>query len=194
MAETSVVETGPVYHTADMVRALIREDRHWPRYELVHGELLVTPAPRAAHQDVVARLAHALMGYIERARPPLHVYLSPADVSWGSDTLVQPDVFVVPIEEAREARARSWPAVHTLVLVAEVLSASTAKHDRFTKRRLYQERGVALYWIIDIDAGIVEIWAPEAQFPEYERERLVWHPAGAAEPFTLPLAELFRPI
>jgi Uma2 family endonuclease len=194
MAETSVVETGPVYHTADMVRALIREDRHWPRYELVHGELLVTPAPRAGHQDVVSYLARMLGNYIERVRPPVHVYTSPADVSWDGDTLVQPDVFVVPVAEAREARVDSWRSVRTLVLVAEVLSPSTAKHDRFTKRRLYQERGVALYWIIDIDAGIVEIWAPEAQFPEYERERLVWHPAGAAEPFTLALVELFRPI
>ena len=50
----------PLYHTAEMVRALIDETRHWPRYETVYGELLVTPAPRLWHQEVVARLLVAL--------------------------------------------------------------------------------------------------------------------------------------
>ena len=43
----------PVYYTADMVRALPDDGN---RYETVHGELLVTPAPRAWHQEVLVRL------------------------------------------------------------------------------------------------------------------------------------------
>src|SRR5207244_5580187 len=82
----------PIYYTADMVRAMPDDGN---RYEVVYGELLVTPAPRPWHQVVVQRLIVALAGYLERE--PLGLVLSsPADISWGPDVLVQPDVFVVP--------------------------------------------------------------------------------------------------
>jgi Uma2 family endonuclease len=73
----------------------------------------------------------------------------------------------------------------------EVLSPSTARADRFTKRRLYQAQGVGTYWIVDADAGTVEVWTPEAAFPVGERERVTWHPTGAGEPLVIELAELF---
>jgi len=79
-----------------------------------------------------------------------------------------------------------------LLLAAEVLSPSNARHDRFTKRRLYQAERVPLYWIVDADDHSVEIWTPDAHFPHTERESITWRPAGAAEPFTLRLADLFR--
>ena len=47
----------PLYYTADMVRDLIDENRPWPRYELVYGDLLVSPAPRPLHQLIVGHLA-----------------------------------------------------------------------------------------------------------------------------------------
>jgi len=51
-----------------------------------------------------------------------------------------------------------------------------------------------LYWIVDGDEQRVEVWTPDAEFPTIERQRLVWHPAGAGQPFTLELADLFRPV
>jgi Uma2 family endonuclease len=81
-----------------------------------------------------------------------------------------------------------------LLLVAEVLSPSTPRHDRFTKRRRYQEARVPVYWIIDGEARQVEVWAPDDAFPRIESDRLAWHPERAAAPFTLSLEELFRPI
>ena len=57
----------------------------------------------------------------------------------GGDTLVQPDLFVVPLGEARTL---DWSQMRTLLLAVEVLSPSTARADRFTKRRLYQEVGI----------------------------------------------------
>jgi len=59
---------------------------------------------------------------------------------------------------------------------------------------LYQERRIPVYWVVDGDEHLVEVWSPEAEFPLTERERLTWQPAGAGRPFTLELAELFRPI
>jgi Uma2 family endonuclease len=76
--------------------------------------------------------------------------------------------------------------------VVEVLSPSTVDQDRFTKRRLYQEVGVPLYWLVDADSRTVEVWTPEADFPVVEDREITWQPAGAAEPLVIHLAELFR--
>jgi Uma2 family endonuclease len=105
--------------------------------------------------------------------------------------LVQPDVFVVTREEARTGE---WDRMRRLLLVAEVLSPSTARADRFVKRRRYQEAGVPLYWIVDTEVRQVEVWTPDAEFPRIERETLAWHPSGAATPFRIGLEELFRPV
>jgi len=177
----------PLYYSAEMVRQFPDDGK---RYETVHGELLVTPAPRLWHQNVVLRLARILADYVDRHELGV-VFLSPADISWSPDTLVQPDVFVADIEEAR---AGEWNNVETLQLVIEVLSPGTARQDRFAKRCLYQEVGVPLYWIIDPDQKTVEVWTPEAQFPSFERERVVWKPNPAPGEFTLELEELFKPI
>jgi Uma2 family endonuclease len=177
----------PIYFSADMVRGLPDDGN---RYETVHGELLVTPALRWFHQELVGRIYESLRAYVRR-EPVGHVVFSPADISWGPDTLVQPDVFVVPIAQARTG---DWSRMRDLLLVAEVLSPSTARADRFAKRRLYQEVGVPLYWVVDGETSQVEIWTPEAAFPRIERELIVWHPAGARQPIILELSELFRPI
>lgn len=177
----------PVYFTAEMVRALPDDGN---RYETVHGELLVTPALRWFHQELVGRVFESLRAYVRR-EPVGHVVFSPADISWGPDTLVQPDVFVVPTEQARTLE---WSAVRDLLLVAEVLSPSTPRHDRFTKRRRYQEARVPLYWVVDGDERQVELWTPGDAFPRIERDRLVWQPEGAGVPFTLALEGLFRAI
>ncbi len=105
--------------------------------------------------------------------------------------LVQPDLFVVDLEEAR---TMDWSRMQHLQLAVEVLSPSTARYDRFTKRRLYQEVGIPLYWIVDPDAQVVEVWTPEATVPHEEREHIEWVPSGTGAPFELALTELFKPI
>jgi Uma2 family endonuclease len=175
----------PTYYTADMVREMPDDGN---RYEVVYGELLVTPAPRPWHQVLVGRLHLALGTYLQR-HPAGVVLTSPADISWGADALVQPDVFVVTTEEARTL---AWPRMRTLLLVAEVLSPGTARSDRILKRLRYREAGVPLYWVVDAEERAAEVWTPSDDFPVLERGRLTWHPAGAPEPFTLGLEDLFR--
>jgi len=177
----------PIYYTADMVRALPEDGN---RYEVVYGELVVTPAPRPWHEFVQRRLLVALDLYF-RQYPVGEVLGSRADISWGPDVLLSPDVFVVPLEQARTL---DWARMRDLLLVAEILSPASARYDRFLKRRRYQEAGVPLYWIVDGDQRQVEVWTPSDWFPRIERERLLWHPPQAPEPFTLALAELFRPV
>jgi len=177
----------PLYYTADMVRALPEDGN---RYEVVYGELLVTPAPTPWHELLQIRLLTALGNYLRRH--PCGVVLgSRADISWGTDVLVSPDVFVVPLEQARTL---DWSRMRDLLLVAEILSPSSVRHDRFIKRRRYQEAGIPLYWIVDPEEHRVEIWTPEDTLPRLEQEILTWHPEGAAQAFSLSLSELFRPL
>jgi Uma2 family endonuclease len=87
----------PICYTAEGVRALPDDGN---RYETVHGELLVTPAPKLWHQEVCGRIYVALRAYLAQ-NPVGHAFAWPADISWGPDVLVQPDVFVAAPDEAR---------------------------------------------------------------------------------------------
>ena len=174
------------YYTREEVLAFPDDGN---RYELVHGELLVSPAPRARHQRAVGDLYFALRAFLEEHSAG-EVLLSPADISWGGlpDVLVQPDLFVVP---SRFGRVRDWLEIEELSLVIEVLSPTTARYDRFTKRRLYQEMRVPLYWLIDVDRRRAEVWTPDATFPSIEESTLTWRPTDGGAPFSIDLASLF---
>ncbi len=174
----------PGYYTAEMLLAFPEDGN---RYEVVHGELLVTPAPRPLHQRVGRRLLVALEEYL-RVHRVGELFYAPADISWGPDILVQPDLFVVPLEESATL---DWARMRTLLLAVEVLSPSSTRADRFTKRRLYQGQLIPQYWIVDADQGQVEVWTPDAVFPVVERDRIIWHPERASEACVIALAALF---
>lgn len=178
----------PLYYTAEMVRAMPDDGN---RYEVVYGELLVTPAPRVWHQTMVVRLIAALSPYLAEHPTAGIVFMSPADISWGPDVLLQPDVFVVA---THQGRTLDWSRMQTLPLVVEVLSPSTARSDRFLKRLRYREAGAEHYWIVDPDERAVEIWTPADSFPVVERERLIWQPAGVSVALVIELEALFRPL
>ncbi len=163
------------------------EAHHWPRYELVDGLLLVTNAPRPVHQLVLGELHVALHRYVRANRLGL-VLASPSALELEPNTVVQPDLFVVP---AADGRPKQWSDVTGLLLAVEVLSPSTANVDRTRKRRLYQRTAVADYWVVDADARLVERWTPADLRPEPVEDRLVWHPVGAAAPLVLDLPALF---
>jgi Uma2 family endonuclease len=118
--------------------------------------------------------------------------LAPRDVDLEPDKSVQPDVFVVPSGEVDRFRGRD--PVERLVLVAEVLSPSSARGDRVKKRALYQRNRVSEYWIVDLDARVVERWRPDDDRPEILTARVEWLPEGARTPFTLDLAAYFAEV
>ena len=177
----------PRYWTAEMVRALPEDGK---RYETVYGELLVSPSPRPMHQLVLSRLMFAIEIYLRR-EPVGVIISSPADISWGDDTLVQPDLFVV---ERSQAATLKWASMQQLLLAIELLSPSSLNADRFTKRVLYQRQSVGTYWVIDADEGSDEVWRPGVIFPETAERELSWQPEGASTALTIALAELFAPL
>ena len=173
------------YWTAAEARELPEDGK---RYEVIDGELLVTPAPRLVHQRAVLRLSLAIDEYV-RAHRIGETLCSPADIELSPDTLVQPDIFVAPPVNGR--RPRGWTEIRGLLLAVEVLSPSTARYDRVTKRRFFGRMGVAEYWIVDADARVVERWRAGESRPELVDERLEWRPEGARESLVLDLAEFF---
>ena len=158
------------------------------RHELLDGVHVVTPSPSLLHQVALREFSLALL---EALKGQVHLQLlwSPADIVLGPRTLVQPDLFVVRQQPDRPLR--TWEDVGVPVLAVEILSPSTAARDRGAKRRIYQEAGVAEYWIVDLDARLVERWRPEDARPEVLSEALTWTIPGAAAPLTIDLPRLF---
>lgn len=116
------------------------------RHELLAGEHVVAPAPDVEHQALVLQLGRRLAEQIQDTGRGV-VLLAPVDLHLRPCTVVQPDVMVVTgslRDLAGKAKITSAPA-----LVVEVLSPSTARRDRGTKRRLYASAGVREYWIVD---------------------------------------------
>ena len=159
------------------------------RWELVDGEVLVTPSPHWMHQRIVINLAVLLHVYV-RTHALGELFTSPLDVKLEPGLVLQPDVLVVP---AGELRATSDVVQH-LLLAIETISPSSARHDRVTKRPRYQRNRVPEYWIVDDSSRTVERWTPDDERPDLVAEQLVWHPDGAAAPFVLDLTEFFASV
>lgn len=172
--------------TREMVLALPDDGQ---RYELFDGQLLVTPAPVPRHQLAVQALADRLSPYIRSHRIGF-LLTSPADLDLGGDQLSQPDLFVLP---ALPPDRLSWRGTPNPVLVVEVLSPGSARGDRLVKRRRFQRAGIPEFWILDLDARVVERWRPQDERPEILDERLEWRPI-AAEPLVFELGPLFSEV
>ena len=171
--------------TADMVRALPDDGR---RYELVDGELLVSPAPSRRHQAVLKRLLLVIEPYVREHRIGW-THWSPADIELESGDIVQPDLFVVP--GSGDEEPTTWPGGSDLLLVIEGSSPTTTRNDRLKKRPAYQKAGIPEYWIVDIDSRLIERWRPEDDRPEIIDDVLVWQPESNISPLRVVLDEIF---
>ena len=161
------------------------------RYEIIGGELLVTPAPSWGHQRAVRLLARRLEDYLS-VQPVGEVLIGPADVPFSRVRLVQPDAFVVPFVNGK--RPQKFDDVGRLLLAAEILSPSTVRVDRVMKRVLYREEGVAEYWIIDLDARVFERSTPADARVDIFADQVEWQPSGATAPFVLDVVEYFAAV
>jgi Uma2 family endonuclease len=147
------------------------------RYEVIDGELFVTPAPALRHQDAILALAAILRPYVMQHAIG-HLVVSPADVKFSKSRGVQPDLFVARLVEGKRPRESS--EIRGLLLAVEVLSPSTAKADRVVKRALYRDEGVDEYWVVDLETRRFERSTPADMAVAVEADTLRWHPAGAA--------------
>lgn len=114
------------------------------RYELLDGEVHVTPSPRPRHQRVSRRLQRVLEAYFEE-RELGEVFNAPVDVLLGEHDVVVPDLVVV----SDPAQVTDRAIEGAPLLLVEILSPTTARRDRSIKSHRYAEFGVPHYWIAD---------------------------------------------
>jgi Uma2 family endonuclease len=158
------------------------------RYEVIDGELFVTPAPTWTHQRAIDAIHRLIGDYLAEQRLGFALF-APADVVFSPRRGVQPDVFAVPAVDGRYPR--SFADVKRLLLAVEVLSPSSARADRVAKRALYRDERVPEYWIVDLDSRTIERSTPSESRPEILSERLQWLPDGATEPLEIDLTAYF---
>jgi Uma2 family endonuclease len=157
------------------------------KYELVDGELFVTPAPAEMHETILARLTRLLEPYV--AANALGLVYHPRAVVRVGGSEVEPDLMV---RDSRQiARGNDWNDAPLPRLVVEVLSPYTRRRDLVQKRDWYTRIGIPDYWVIDPEQRTVRVVRPGVD--ELVLSDVVhWHPAPAAAALTVDVPRLFE--
>ena len=178
----------PTEWTAEMARALPEDGN---RYEVIDGALLVTPSPSQRHQRAM-ELLYLMIGPYARASRLMHAHYAPCEIEFSTRRAVQPDLFVVRLVKGKMPSDEELK--HTTLLAVEALSPSTARYDRRTKRAMFQSEGVPEFWIVDVDARIIERWRPTDSRPEVLTDALTWQPPFEIPPLVIDLDAYFAEV
>jgi Uma2 family endonuclease len=147
MATTSVRRPDPF--TYDDYRQLPEDGR---RYELMEGELFVSPPPSTRHQTVLVHLLNALVEGLDK--PGLaRIFCAPMDLVLAPTSVVQPDLIVVGAARATIIGAQALEGVPDVVV--EILSPSSLDRDQYIKRKLYERFAIPEYWVVDPEHGMM---------------------------------------
>jgi len=175
--------------TVELVRALPDDGK---RYEVLDGELFVTPAPGNPHQRAVGALYLVLAPYT-RDNGVGETWLAPTDLVFGPRRLLEPDLFVVALVAGKRTMDED-EMPRRLLLTVEILSPSTRRADRVRKRAIYMDEGVPEYWIVDLDARLIERWRQGDARPEIVTGSLTWQPVAGAPALELDLPRFFAEV
>jgi Uma2 family endonuclease len=125
------------------------------RYEIVEGELFVTPAPKTLHQRIVSNLHGQLWQHIRKHRLG-ELFVAPYDVVLAESTVLEPDILFVNRSRLHLIGEKNLPGPPDLVV--EVLSESSQRLDREIKPKQYALYGVPEFWRIDPEGKTVEVF------------------------------------
>ena len=155
------------------------------KYELVKGELFVTPAPTPEHEEIAARLTRVLEPYVVAHR--LGFIYHPRNVVRYRGSEVEPDLVVrAPHPDPK----RGWTRAPIPLLVVEIHSPYTGRRDREEKRDLYARAGVEEYWMIDPEERtLTSVRTGHATLTVAAEMR--WWPTGAVAPLLFDVATVF---
>lgn len=156
------------------------------KYELIDGELFVTPAPSPAHERLSSVLYRILLPYVRGER--LGDIYTPRAVIRTDGSEVEPDLMVRP---PVSALPETWELMPTPSLVVEILSQTTRRRDHEHKRRFYQRIGVAEYWMVDRWSRSIRVVKGDAH-DLVAMSILEWQPTGAASALRIDVAAYFH--
>lgn len=154
-------------------------------YELIDGELFVTPAPAPVHEELASMLLRILVTFV--AKQGIGRVYTPHAVVRTSDSQVEPDLMVRPMMPTLPEK---WVDMPTPLLVVEILSRTTQRRDRAQKRRFYQRIGVAEYWMVDRLERNIHVVRQKADDLVADSV-LEWRPDGASEALRIDVAAYF---
>lgn len=120
------------------------------RYELIDGELLVSPSPAGLHQRVSMNLSLILAAAVPAGH---EVLAAPFDWRVNRFNVFVPDVLVVPHLGSGAKRLERPP-----LLAVEILSPSSRQRDLALKKRAYEAAGLGWYWVVDPDAPSLTVF------------------------------------
>lgn len=124
------------------------------RYEIIDGDLHMTPAPLTRHQKILGNIFRKLWDFVTE-RKLGEVLFAPVDVVLSQEDIVQPDILFISRDRLGILTEKNVQGPPDLLI--EILSPSTKNWDQETKRKLYERYGVREYWIVDPDAQTIEI-------------------------------------
>jgi Uma2 family endonuclease len=155
------------------------------RYEVIDGDLYVTPAPAELHEIISARLTRMLDPFVERHA--LGFVLRPRAVFRYRGSEVEPDLMV---RAAPGGRSTGWDKAPTPILIVEIVSPSTRRRDLEVKREFYLKSRIPEYWIVDPERR--EVTLVRAGEPDVvASDRFEWAPAGLSSTLTIRVPEIF---
>jgi Uma2 family endonuclease len=125
------------------------------RYELVDGDLLLTPAPTPYHQQIAGELFARLREFVRGQRLG-ELLFAPCDVVLSRHDVVQPDILFVRSDRLSIIGQQNITGAPDLVV--EILSPGTEDRDRTMKSKLYARSGVRELWIVDPSAKTIEVF------------------------------------
>ncbi len=132
------------------------------RYEIIQGELHMSPAPRTRHQKIGLQLKIALGQFVyehhlgEVYDAPIDVILSDRATDEIIASPVQPDILFIAQERLDIVQEKYIVGAPDLII--EILSPSNWLDDRRDKYTVYEAAGVREYWIVDPDNSTVEVF------------------------------------
>jgi Uma2 family endonuclease len=154
-------------------------------YELIDGELFVTPPPAPAHEELAAVLLSVIAPFVWTHR--LGRVYTPQAVVRTSGSQVEPDLMVRPLMPTLPEK---WVDMPTPLLVVEILSRTTQRRDREQKRGFYDRIGVPEYWMVDRWDRCIHVVRRGAADLVAESD-LQWKPDGASEALRIDVAAYF---
>jgi Uma2 family endonuclease len=128
-----------------------------PRYQLMDGNLVLSPAPNVPHQRILGLLYRTLFEFTSRNNLG-ETFFAPIDVVLNSENVVQPDLLFIAKNRASIVERSGIKGVPDLCV--EILSPSNRELDLKAKKALYARFGVSEYWIVDPEAETVFVWRP----------------------------------
>ncbi|MEW6619844.1 MAG: Uma2 family endonuclease [bacterium] len=126
------------------------------RYQIIQGEVYMSPAPVPYHQRISAKLFEILQQFVKINKLG-EVFYAPCDVLFSDEDVVQPDIFFISKENLNIIKDKYIEGAPNLII--EITSPYTQNLDKLLKKRLYETYGVKEYWLLDADKKTLQIFS-----------------------------------